>query len=107
VFREFHVEIFSHWHGAKTRALTSLMASSLSRAMDRPSSQIRLSSYYLSTSIVDLPLSIFYPLLYTIITYWMVGMRSSVEFLAFLGVIFLDVLVAQVGLLRAHRWSWL
>lgn len=66
---------------------------------ERKSGMYRLSSYYCATMITDVPLALLYPLLYVVISYWMAGLKKSADFVLFILVIFLDVLVAQsVGL---------
>jgi len=66
---------------------------------ERSSGMYRLSSYYCAKAISDLPLALIFPLLYCIISYWMVGLSQSANFLLFILVVFLNVLNAQsVGL---------
>ena len=44
---------------------------------DRASGAYRLSAYYIAKTTVDLPVDLFYPLLFTLIWYWSVGLNPS------------------------------
>ena len=49
---------------------------------DRASGAYRLSAYYLAKNIVEMPADLVYPLVFTIVTYWAIGLNPS--FVSFL-----------------------
>ena len=63
---------------------------------ERQSRSYRLSSYYLSKQIAELPLILFTPALYVIIVYWTSGLLPDFgRFVAYLIVTLLSTLTAQ------------
>jgi len=59
---------------------------------ERGSKSYRVSSYYLSKSVAELPNAIFFPILNCCITYWMIGLNPGVD--RFFIFIFLNVVIA-------------
>ncbi|KAI3737477.1 hypothetical protein L2E82_27481 [Cichorium intybus] len=65
-------------------------------AKERSSGMYRLSSYFMSRTIADLPIELALPTLFCIITYWMAGLkRTPRSFLYALFTLLLSVLVSQ------------
>ncbi|KAI3512757.1 hypothetical protein L1887_20076 [Cichorium endivia] len=65
-------------------------------AKERSSGMYRLSSYFMSRTIADLPMELALPTLFCIITYWMAGLkRTPRSFLYALFTLLLSVLVSQ------------
>ncbi|KAI3686273.1 hypothetical protein L1987_79947 [Smallanthus sonchifolius] len=65
-------------------------------AKERSSGMYRLSSYFFSRSIGDLPLELVLPTFFLVVTYWMAGLKPNfVSFLYALGALLLSVLVSQ------------
>ncbi|XP_076939718.1 ABC transporter G family member 9-like [Bidens hawaiensis] len=65
-------------------------------AKERSSGMYRLSSYFMSRTIGDLPMELVLPTFFCIITYWMAGLKPNVgSFLYALVALLLSVLVAQ------------
>ena len=63
---------------------------------ERSSGMYRLSSYFMSTVVADLPMELILPTVFVVITYWMAGLKSSfVNFVQTLVVLLLSVLVSQ------------
>lgn len=63
---------------------------------ERSSGMYRLSSYFLSRSVVDLPMELVLPTGFVIITYWMAGLKPTAgHFLHTLFVVLYSVLVSQ------------
>ncbi|XP_062170526.1 ABC transporter G family member 9 [Alnus glutinosa] len=63
---------------------------------ERSSGMYRLSSYFLSRSVVDLPMELILPTVFVIITYWMAGLKPTAgHFLHTLFVLLYSVLVSQ------------
>ncbi|OMP04639.1 ABC transporter-like protein [Corchorus olitorius] len=63
---------------------------------ERSSGMYRLSSYFMSRTIADLPMELILPTAFIIITYWMAGLKPSAgNFLHTLFVVLFSVLVAQ------------
>lgn len=66
---------------------------------ERASGYYRLSAYYLAKLISELPLIVFQPSLFLIITYWAAGLNKSEAFLTMLFLLLLTAIAAQsVGL---------
>ncbi|XP_024977235.1 ABC transporter G family member 9-like [Cynara cardunculus var. scolymus] len=65
-------------------------------AKERASGMYRLSSYFISRTIGDLPMELVLPTFFCIITYWMAGLRPELgSFLYALSTLLLSVLVSQ------------
>lgn len=63
---------------------------------ERSSGMYRLSSYFMSTVVADLPMELILPTVFVVITYWMAGLKASfVNFVQTLVVLLLSVLVSQ------------
>ncbi|KAI3435068.1 ABC transporter domain-containing protein [Psidium guajava] len=63
---------------------------------ERSSGMYRLSSYFVSRTVGDLPMELILPSAFVVITYWMAGMKPTVaNFLCTLFVLLYSVLVAQ------------
>jgi len=63
---------------------------------ERASGMYRVSAYYLSKTLVEVPRSILFSLFFCVVLYWMVGLRDSARsFFLFLVVIFLTSLTAE------------
>ncbi|KAK4525866.1 hypothetical protein GAYE_SCF17G3775 [Galdieria yellowstonensis] len=63
---------------------------------ERASGMYRVSAYYLSKTLVEIPRSMLFSLFYCVVLYWMVGLRDSARsFFLFLVVIFLTSLTAE------------
>ncbi|XP_022142774.1 ABC transporter G family member 9-like [Momordica charantia] len=63
---------------------------------ERSSGMYRLSSYFMSRTTNDLPMELFLPTIFTLIVYWMAGLKPSVaNFFAAIFSLFLNVLVTQ------------
>lgn len=63
---------------------------------ERSSGMYRLSSYFMAMTITDLPIELFLPTLFVIITYWMAGLKSTaINFFQTLFVVLFHVVVAQ------------
>ncbi|XP_021808246.1 ABC transporter G family member 9-like [Prunus avium] len=63
---------------------------------ERSSGTYRLSSYFISRIVADLPMELVLPTLFVTITYWMAGLKlTAVHFFHTLLVVLLSVLVAQ------------
>ncbi|XAR56131.1 hypothetical protein NMG60_11036482 [Bertholletia excelsa] len=63
---------------------------------ERSSGMYRLSSYYMARTIGDLPMELILPTIFTIITYWMTGLKhTALNFLYTLSVLLFNVLVCQ------------
>ncbi|MCL7043065.1 hypothetical protein MKW94_021806 [Papaver nudicaule] len=67
---------------------------------ERSSSMYRLSSYFIAKTVADLPMELVLPTVFVLITYWMGGLKPTLEhFLKTLAVILYSALVSQgVGL---------
>ncbi|KAJ9153615.1 hypothetical protein P3X46_027040 [Hevea brasiliensis] len=65
-------------------------------AKERSSGMYRLSSYFMSRMISDLPMELVLPTIFVTITYWMTGLkRTAQNFLQTLSVLLFNVLAAQ------------
>nr|XP_043608408.1 ABC transporter G family member 9-like [Erigeron canadensis] len=65
-------------------------------AKERSSGMYRLSSYFMSRTIGDLPMELVLPTMFCIITYWMAGLKADIgSFICAWLVLLLSVLVAQ------------
>ncbi|EME31653.1 ABC transporter, ATP-binding protein isoform 2 [Galdieria sulphuraria] len=63
---------------------------------ERASGMYRVSAYYLSKTLVEIPRSLLFSLFFCVVLYWMVGLRDSARsFFLFLVVIFLTSLTAE------------
>ncbi|QCE09895.1 ABC transporter G family member 9-like [Vigna unguiculata] len=63
---------------------------------ERSSGMYRLSSYFMSRVVADLPMELVLPTIFLIITYWMAGLKANVvNFMCTLLSLLLNVLVAQ------------
>lgn len=63
---------------------------------ERSSGMYRLSSYFMSTVVADLPMELILPTVFVVITYWMAGLKPTfVNFVQTLVVLLLSVLVSQ------------
>ncbi|KAF2285982.1 hypothetical protein GH714_009348 [Hevea brasiliensis] len=63
---------------------------------ERSSGMYRLSSYFMSRMVSDLPMELVLPTIFVTITYWMAGLKSTAEnFLRTLFVLLFNVLAAQ------------
>ncbi|KAL2623264.1 hypothetical protein R1flu_003469 [Riccia fluitans] len=63
---------------------------------ERASGMYRLSAYFCAQSMIDLPMELILPTFYTILVYWMGGLRSTaVAFLATWAALLFNVLAAQ------------
>eukprot|EP00178_Gracilaria_changii_P026509 TRINITY_DN815_c0_g1_i2.p1 TRINITY_DN815_c0_g1~~TRINITY_DN815_c0_g1_i2.p1 ORF type:complete len:645 (+),score=141.24 TRINITY_DN815_c0_g1_i2:205-2139(+) len=63
---------------------------------ERASNMYRTSSYYLSKTVTDLPKSLFFNSLFSVIVYWMVGLKPTAgAFFIFLLVVFLTTVLAE------------
>lgn len=63
---------------------------------ERSSGMYSLSSYFMAMTITDLPIELFLPTLFVIITYWMAGLKSTaINFFQTLFVVLFHVVVAQ------------
>ncbi|KAK7324595.1 hypothetical protein VNO77_28288 [Canavalia gladiata] len=63
---------------------------------ERSSGMYRLSSYFMSRMVADLPMELVLPTTFLLITYWMAGLKANViNFLCTLFSLLLNVLVAQ------------
>ncbi|KAJ1386446.1 ABC-2 type transporter [Sesbania bispinosa] len=63
---------------------------------ERSSGMYRLSSYFMSRMVADLPMELVLPTIFLLITYWMAGLKTNiVNFLYTLLSLLLNVLVAQ------------
>jgi ABC-type multidrug transport system ATPase subunit/ABC-type multidrug transport system permease subunit len=67
---------------------------------DRASGAYRLSAYYVAKTLVETPAECIYPLIFSVIVYWVVGLRSSAAgFLIFVVILMASVLTWQaIGL---------
>lgn len=62
---------------------------------ERASQSYRLSAYYLSKWLAELPFNLLGPLLFTCLAYWLIGLQPDVwRFLTFVGVVMLEALCA-------------
>ncbi|KAI3820574.1 hypothetical protein L1987_08122 [Smallanthus sonchifolius] len=65
-------------------------------AKERSSGMYRLSSYFFSRSIGDLPMELVLPTFFLVVTYWMAGLKPNLgSFLYALSALLLNVLVSQ------------
>ncbi|CAH1429045.1 unnamed protein product [Lactuca virosa] len=65
-------------------------------AKERSSGMYRLSSYFMSRTLADLPMELALPTVFCIITYWMAGLKRALEsFLYALFTLLLSVMVSQ------------
>ncbi|CAL9071527.1 unnamed protein product [Musa textilis] len=63
---------------------------------ERSSGMYRLSSYFIASTMVDLPMELILPTAFVTITYWLGGLKPvAINFLICLAVLLLSVLVAQ------------
>lgn len=63
---------------------------------ERSSGMYKLSSYFISRMVADLPMELVLPTIFITIIYWVVGLKNNVvNFLCTLVIIVLDVLVSQ------------
>ncbi|RRT74337.1 hypothetical protein B296_00012181 [Ensete ventricosum] len=63
---------------------------------ERASGMYRLSSYFVASTMVDLPMELILPIAFVTITYWLGGLKPvATNFLIFLAVLLLSVVVAQ------------
>lgn len=63
---------------------------------ERASSTYRTSSYFLSKTVTDLPKTLFFNLLFSLITYWMIGLKTEAgAFFTFVLVLFLTTSLAE------------
>lgn len=90
-----------YWAMATVLAATYTFASEYKVIRkERTSGSYRLSAYFCAKSIVDVPVKIAYPLVFSIIVYWVTGLNPSfARFMIFVVVLLCHTLLAQsVGL---------
>eukprot|EP01121_Diplochlamys_sp_Union-15-3_P020262 TRINITY_DN7866_c0_g1_i1.p1 TRINITY_DN7866_c0_g1~~TRINITY_DN7866_c0_g1_i1.p1 ORF type:complete len:548 (+),score=68.82 TRINITY_DN7866_c0_g1_i1:184-1644(+) len=84
----FFILVFSGGFIPMINSLTSFPLEKVVLIRERASGTYRLSAYFLAKTLTDIPFDFIFPVIFVIISYWMIGLRKQFErFLIFLVVV--------------------